>query len=513
MTRFHRSVRTLSLLAGIMVFAPAAFAAENAWSVELLNSRKAEWEKLVGPAIRIEGRIHLQGKGQMRLVKCDLVFYVNEAQLRSLNGQRSVEFSGRFKKSEGKVTFEVGQILALPSDIEQLESRIAKLRNPRPTEWYELGEWAAGRARFYEDAELTKKAVAAFTNGVKIEWHGLPAVDGESRIRLARKAGEYKLPDDQRMELLHEGYRLLWQASLKADKPDSETWQQLATRMAADLPGSSLPLPAFPAELKRRYEREPLTVYRESPEDTRRQLHRLFYASVVLKPIEAEATVDGQNGNVIANRIERAVPEEEGLAEKYRAAKLAWRLDHAATATRQEVVQLANDYRSRQLPVFARQALQSWLHVREDRQREDGSLGLLQLAEDYLSLLQDETKAVALLREAYQLDPSFEDVARRLESLGYTLDRGAWAREKAVKPASDHSTADGNSTGGISVGMTESALRKLLPARPESIARAITSTSVIEVWSYGPIGTSPLTIRLERAGRSEAKVVEIGNGQ
>ena len=185
----------------------------------------------------------------------------------------------------------------------------------------------------------------------------------------------------------------------------------------------------------------------------------------------------------------------------------------SATATRQEVVQLANDFRSRQLPVLARQALQSWLRAREDRLREDGSLGLLQLAEDYLLLLQDEMKAVALLLEAYKLDPSFEDVTRRLESLGYKMVRGAWTKEKAVKPASDPSTTDANATGGISVGMTESALRKLLPARPESIARVITSTSVIEVWSYGPIGTSPLTIRLERAGRSEARVVEIGNGQ
>ena len=511
MIPFARLLRSIVGLLAMLVLAPMAIAAENVWSVEYLNSRKAEWEQLIGPTIRIEGRITLHGKGQLRLAKSELIFHATEAQLRLLNGKRTVELAGRLKKDDGKISFEVVQIQVVPTDVEQFESRTAKLRNPRPDEWYELGDWAAGRGRFYDDAEITKKSLIAYANGVKIEWRTLPADDGEARIRLAHKVEEYKLPNDQRMEILHEGYWQLWQAALKAKPPDPAVWSQLATRLADDLPGCTQPLPQFPVELKQRYEQKALTLYRESPEATRQQLHRLFYAAVILKPIVLEAATDGRDGNVIADRIERAVPEEQALAEKYREAKLAWRLMRAATATRQEIEQLASDYRSRQLPVLARQALQTWLQARESRLREDGSTGLIQLADDYLTLLRDETKAVGFLKEAHKLDPTFEDVARKLESLGYKLDGGVWTREVAGKPAGDTPKPEATSTGDISVGMTASALRTLM-GRPGSTGRAITGTGLIEVWSYGTPGTSRLIIHLERSGPTgEAKVIEFGN--
>ncbi len=510
----RRLAGLLSLIVALLSFAPLSFAADSVWSVEYLNSRKAEWEQLTGPTLRVEGRIATHGKGQLRLIKCELAFHATEAQLRQLNGRRVVELVGSLKKQDGKLAFEVAQILVLPTDVEQFESRTVKLRNPRPADWYELGDWAAGRGRFYDDAEITKKALSAYANGVKLEWRALPANDGEARIQLARKVQQYKLPDDQRMEILHEGYRLLWQTALKpepAKQPDPATWTQLAARLADDLPGSTESLPQFPAELKQRYEREALTLYRESPAATRRQLHRLFYASVILKSIELEAAADGRDGNVIADRIEQAVPEAKALAETYREKKLTWRLARAATATRQEIEQLASDYRSRQQPVPARQALQTWLQAREGRMRDDGSLGLMQLADDHLALLKDETKAAALLKEAHKLDPSLDEVNRRLESLGYKLDRGAWTRDVAAKPAGGAPKPEAPATTSIAVGMTASALRAF-QGRPESIGRAMTRNGLTEVWSYGTPGTSRLIVHLERTGsKGEAIVIEFGS--
>jgi len=505
-------MNSLVVLMGLLSLAPRAFAADAVWSVEHLNSRKAEWEQLTGPTLRIEGRIATHSKGQLRLSKCELAFHSTEAEIRVLNGRRAVELVGKLKKEDGKISFDVSQIVAVPTDVEQFDSRSIKLRNARPSDWYELGDWAAGRGRFYDDAEITKKALIAYANGVKIEWRALPANDGEARIELSRKVQQYKLPDDQRMEILHEGYRALWQTALKTEKPDAAMWTKLATRLADDLPGSTESLPQFPDELKRRYEKETLTLYRESSEATRRQLHRLFYASVILKSIEREAAPDGRDGDVIAERIERAVPEEKTLAEKYRTAKLDWRLTRAATVTRLEIEQLAKDFHSRQQPIQARQASQAWLQAREGRMREDGSLGLVQLADDHLALLGDETKAALFLKEAYKLDPSLEEVAKRLEKLGYKLDRGAWTKEMAGKPVGDAPKPEAVPSGGIVVGMTASALRASQGRRPESIGRAITSNGLIEVWSYGTPGTSRLIVHLARTSATgEAKVIEFGN--
>ena len=520
-TRLHArcwSVSVFAVLATVFAafaaaFPPTAFAADNVWSVEFLNSRKAEWEQLVGPAVRVEGRVALHGKGNLRLAKCELNFRVTESQLRLLNNKKTIEISGRFKREEGKVWFEVAQIQAIPSDLEQFESRSSKLRNPRPAEWYELGDWAVERSRFYDDAELAKRGAAAYAQGLKAEWRLLPADDGEARLKLAVQAKEYKFPDDQRMELLHEGYRQLWLAASKVEQPTAESWRQLAARLAKDLPGCTEALPEYPAELKKRYDSEPLTVYRESPPETRRQLHRMFYAAIVLKPILSEAATDGRDGHLIAERIEQTIPEEQTLAEKSRAARLAWRLARVASITRQEAEQLASDYRTRQQPADATLALQTWLKSREPRMREDGSHSLLEHAEEYLELLKDEDKAASLLKEAYKLDPKFEDVTRRLSSLGYKLDRGAWTKNGGSTPPTNRPVSETTAPGGVSIGMTASALRANMGARPDSISRAITKSGVIEIWNYGDIGSARLTFHLERTGRGESKVIEFINGR
>lgn len=504
-------LRCCVALLALPLLATASFAADNFWSIEYFNSRKSEWEQLIGPTIRLEGRITLHGKGQLRLAKCDLVFHVPDNQLRPLAGKKSVELSGRLKKDDGKLSFEVTQIQTAPTDVEQFESRTAKLRNPKPSEWYELGDWASSRARFYDDAELNRKAAIAYANGVKVEWRSLPAEDGEARVQLAAKARQLNLPEDQRAELLHEGYWQLWHAAANSKQPDSKTLAKLAERMAEDLPGSTVSRDQAAPELKQSYEREPLIIYRESNEATRQVLHRFLYAATVLKPILLEAASDGHNGNEIADRIEKAIPEEKALAEKYRDGKLAWRLARAATATRQEIEQLASDYRARQQPVPARLALQTWLQSREGRMREDGADGLMQLADDYLVLLKDESKAASFLKEAYTLDPKFEDVHRRLTALGYRLDRDNWTKEAPKTNPADNMNSPATQPGNIVVGMTASALRTMM-GRPNSIARAVTGDDLVEVWCFGNPGTSRVIVHLSRKGqKGEAKVIEFGN--
>ena len=497
----------------IAAFPLAALAAESVWSVEFLNSRKAEWEQLVGPTVRIEGRVGLHGKGNLRLAKCDLSFHVTESQLRLLGTKKTVEITGRFKREVGKVWFEVTQIQAIPSDLEQFESRSSKLRNPRPAEWYELGDWAVERSGFYDDAELAKRGASAYSQGLKADWRLLPADDGEARLKLAIQAKEYKFPEDQRLELLHEGHRQLWQAALKVEQPAAESCRQLASRLAKDLPGCTQALPEYPVELKERYDREPLTVYREAAPETRLKLHRMFYAAIVLRPIISEAAADGRDGHTIADQIEQTIPEEKTLAAKFREARLAWRLTRVASVTRQEAEQLASDYRARQQPIIATQALQTWLKARESRMRDDGSHSLLQHAEEYIELLKDEDKAASLLIEAYKLDPKFEDVTQRLSSLGYKPDRGTWTKGGAFPSRPSQPAPDDTPPGGVSIGMTASALKAVMGGRPESISRAITKSGAIEIWNYGDGDGARLTFHLERTGRGELKVIEFVNGR
>ncbi len=504
--------RVVMVLVHFICFGSAmcAFAADNVWSTEFLNSRKSEWDQLAGATIRVEGRVSLVGGGQLKLAKCDLLFRANESLLRSVQGKKAVEIAGRLKKENGKYQFDVDRLQILPSDIEQYESKTARLRNAKASEWYELGDWAAERSRFYDDAELARKARSAYDHGITAEWRALDSDDAEGRFRLADKVTQYMLPDSRKMELTHEGDRILVATTLKAKSPDKDVWEKLFAKLAEDLPDSTKPLPVFPEELRVRYEREPLAVYRDAPDEVRQQLHRILYVSTALKVILDEAAKDGSNGDVIADRLEHQVPEARQLADQYRQRKLLWRLNQAATATRPEIEQLASDFRARQQPDQAQQALTQWLQAQEPRLRKDGQVGLMQLADDYLTLVKDERKAVTLLAEANKLDPKFSDVIEKLKFLGYSNVGGTWIKTGNV--AAPATPVEATMPETVAIGINGAAARRAMGGRPGSLARVLTKKGADEIWSYGQPGTSRVIIRLEAERLApELRVTEIRN--
>ena len=488
-----------------------ASAADSSWSVSYVNSRKAEWEQLAGASLRIEGRISLLGSGQMRLSKFEVPIHADEALIRSLQGKKNVEISGQLKKENGKFQFHADRIKVLPTDVQEFESRSSRLRNTNASDWYELGDWAAERSKYYDDVELGKKSLSAYEKAVSAEWRELEADNADGRFQLAAKVSTYKLAETRRMELMHEGNRILCQAFLRA-KPDADAAAKLLAKLAKELPGSTTALKEYPADLKKRYEQEPLGVYHESADDVRLKLHRLLYASVAIKPILDDATMNGSNGDVIADRLEKDVPEAKDLVQQYRAQKLAWRVEQSGAATRAEIEQLAADLRAVQQAEQARLVVIQWLKGRESRLREDGPLGLLQLADEYLALLKDEPKAVSFLVEANRIDPLFENVSNKLTSLGYEKSGGVWVRSTGQKPVVPMPDPQQFLPTAIAIGMNATTARLAMGGRPTSVARVVAKGKTSEVWSYGQPGTSRLVIRLETATvPPELRVVDISS--
>ncbi len=506
MNRYWIVCASLMLVVEFAATVPAR-AAENVWSIEYLNSRKSEWDQLAGATVRIEGRVSLAGGGQLRLMKCELSIRASDDMIRSLQAKKAVEITGRLKKDNGKFAFEADRIQVLPTDLEQYGTRTSKLRNAKAAEWYEVGDWASERSRFYEDADLAKKAQLAYEHGLTAESRTLAADDAEGRFQLARKVTQYKLADSRRMELMHEGDRILCNAALKAKSIDKDAWPKLRAKLAEDLPGSTQPLPAIPEELAGRYEREPLAVYHDSPDDVRRQLHRILYTSILLKSIQDDAAKDGRNGDTIAARLDEQAPEYKQLAEQYRTMKMAWRIEQATSATRPEIEQLATDLRARQQPDQARLAVTQWLRAREPRLRQDGALGLLQLADEHLLLLQDERKAVAILAEANKLDPAFADVLEKLKSLGYANVGGTWIKSNPAIAPRPAGLTDAVIPGTFAIGMSGTAARNVMGTGVTG--RALTKKGISEVWSFGAPGTSRVIIRLEGPSAPDLRVTDI----
>lgn len=494
-----------SILAG-----QSLFAAENVWTVQKLNDSQP-WDGFVGSPlpIKVEGRLGTSGGSQFRLAKCDCKFTIDPDKFKLAiskeNTKAHVELRGHFKKNGAKIEFAVDELKVVPTYVDQLEIKASKLKLPTAEDWIELGHWGMERANFYEDEELAKKSKKAYSNAIEIERHAIKTQDPESRFALAKKAEELGLPDTSRLELVHEGLQLKWKAMQKSDAADPTVWRQFALTLQKQLPQSGKPVSSFPPELKESYERDPDSTYRNADSDTRTLLHRMFYVAVVKKTLIHGASKDGRDGATIADLIDTQIPEEHMTAEAFRSANLDFRFANIAVATRAEAEALAQTYRERAQPDQSRQVLLQWIKAHEKLRRDVGILGMMELADEYLTLLNDEPKAVEWLSDANKIDPKFEPVKTRLSELGYQQINGHWTKsKKPIRPAAKNDTPPPTE---ISMGMSASDLRKVL-GQPRALARTITARGITEVWSFGPVGSSQLVVRLEQKNRDgEPRIV------
>ncbi|OYW14500.1 MAG: hypothetical protein B7Z55_15725, partial [Planctomycetales bacterium 12-60-4] len=122
----------------------------------------------------------------------------------------------------------------------------------------------------------------------------------------------------------------------------------------------------------------------------------------------------------------------------------------------------------------------------------------VELADDYLTLLQDEPRGVAYLVEAHRREPESTVVQNRFEQLGYTYDGVSW---KKSSPMAQPTAASLNpaAPGQLAAGMSIVELTKML-GEPTSRTRIATAAGSDEFWVYGRAGEgSRLVIELRRS--------------
>jgi hypothetical protein len=475
------------------------------WSVQKLNDSKP-WDLLAGTAkLRIEGRLAASSGVQFRLQHCEAVFTVEKQKLQSIPAKSNVEIKGRFRKEGSKLFFAVDDLKAVSSYTQQFDLKASRLLRPTAEDWIVLGDWASDLAAFYDDTELAGRASSAYTKSIDVEYRSLKSTNFEGRFELAKKMAHYNLSDRRRLELVHEGCRIQWDALKKQAVKDVAVWQDFAVTINDRLPGAAIPLAAEIPELQRDYLREPDVTYLKANDEQRLKLHRLFFVIVTRAILLHDASEDGHDGDAIAAQVDKLIPEEHALAETLRLKQLDYGLQHIAKATRTEAESLANAFRARQQHEAAKRVLTEWVKAHEARLKGGGIVGLIELSDEYLSLLNNRSAAIECLLEAGKIDPMYEGVRTRLTSLGYIWQYGRWEKTDA----SNRSTAGSQTATGVSIGMSASSLKSLL-GQPRSLARAITARGTTEVWSFGPAGSTPLVVRLEQVpGEKEPKVTAL----
>jgi hypothetical protein len=505
---WRRAIRLLSAVVVALTVNHVA-AAETAWSIEKLNAAQANWSQLVGTPLRVEGRVSSQIKGQIRFQKCDLTFRLDPDQERKLLGLKNLEVVGRLQRDGNKFTFEVTDFKSLPTDREQFHSREAALRNPSPGELYELGNWAAQRGTFYDDKELIDLGKACEQRGLNLELRELAHDKVEDRFRLAEKAAELQLPRSMIDEIRHEACRDWLKRAMKSTPSDDAELAALEAKVKRLFPDALKPLKAWPTDLARDYGNDPQETYRRADSNQRQVLNRLLGADVQWQRILRIAAEDGSNGAEIADRIDEQIPERHAVAEQFRDRALRFRFKGIDAAPRSAALELAAAFRSRQQADLAHETLKKWLIAKERRQRPQEAPQFVELADDYLLLVRDEPKAVALLTEAHRLEPQSADVLQRFASLGYEHDGVRWKKTTADSDPMPHASP---STAGeahtlLEVGMSGAELERIL-GKPTVTTVMRTAAGFDEVRVYGRVGEgSRIIVQLQRGPGDTQPVV------
>lgn len=502
---------TIATLLLVLACPAASGPAVEPLDVQELMARKAEWPKLAREqtTISLEGRFAARTGKLLRLQNCDLVFRVNSGVLiPRLRNDRNVEVIGYLKDNGKQIDFIVQRIGESPSDLENLVARRKALSKDDAAPWFELADHAARRAAFYEDSVLLRESRETVKQGFAIERAKVPRGDADALMKLAERSQELGLAKSLRTEMTHQALRWRWDAIQKDPAANAGDFLKVLER---ELRGCTQPVLLANPKLRAKYRTDPILAYEQGNISERLSMHRYFYREVLLPQITNTARADGSNGAEIARLIRGNVPEELDLAVDYERRELKWRLQNVESATRSDMLELVDLLERGNQRKDAEAAKRRWVQASERRLAPRGPAGLVQSAMEYDSLLGDRTRAVKLLKRAWQESPEKSEIEERLERYGVYRRNNAWLTKPEVDSLPDNQMEQAQREGKVLRGMSPAQVRRTL-GKPDRISRFASAGKVHVIWLFGSSRTSRTGVMFERRMRQpddSAKVVSV----
>lgn len=496
-------IRSLAAAAVCAVFATAVVAQDTgAESIEQFVGRKDSWNALVGATFRLEGRLGGRFGGRIRFEKCELDFYLKAGLPALPRDATSAEVQGSIINKDGKLAFEVTEIRKRETDVATLNTMRSKIDSGKADEWYRVANWAEKRGRFYDDPDLVSRVSGLREAGMMTEYRRLKPDDIAGLLDLSKRANQFGLGDSLGWRFTHEACRLELTKVRRDPKGDESV---VLNRIVKDLPGADVPLTADDEPTRKSYQASPQAVYVEADPELRKKLHRALYVEVLLARIERDAHPDGKNGDEIADRIQKQLPELKPLADQYRQKTITFLTSRLDTLSRDDMLSLVARYTSQKRDDDARKVQLEWLKAQEPGRRQRGAQGLVDLADDYSKLLKDEKTATALYEEAYRLNPEMEEPVKWLTDHDLVLVDGRWIPEEIAPKTPEDRYAAAIREGRVVEGMTSAQVREALGARPASVVREASRAKVTELWVYPSQG---LVVELVKPAASADAIVK-----
>lgn len=344
-------------------------------------------------------------------------------------------FTGRLLKIGLFYQFMVSTMELLPSEKEEMASKVAALPANNAQRRLELAAWGESIASRYNDNELKATVAKLRTEAYQIlgtqpdpagSRPGTAALDA---ARDAQKAGS----DPMTIKALaHQGFI----RAVEGIK-DQTGLEQLSREVAELLPDSTKPQTGKPdAQLDAQYKKEPLKTYMDTNAENRKRLDRELMAQVMEKGLIVAVTNKPEMLESLVETAKTRFPERPELAENVQNQGLLKLVDQTEKLGRDDLIKLVTQVREKfGQGELAKQMSRKWLDNRQATQLADGDAeGRYSIAQDYLGLLGDRRSAAALLRECLRIDPDMKKAEDSLAGLGWKRDGDRWIDPDQTTP-------------------------------------------------------------------------------
>lgn len=472
---------------------------------------KEKWENFVitGYVWQLEGRYALISDGTLTFANCPLPFRITTEQANSRGNSGVVEVTGKIVQEEKGLAFQVDELVPRPRDLERLKSMRFGIDTQQAQQWYRVAEWARGRGTFYNDRELFNSATDLDRNGVLTELRQLQPGDERGLAILLEKAREKKLDEALIQQMIHDSLqaRFFNIRNKKSSEVTSAAFRELRDRIQHDLPGARTPLLTFPVAVNTEYLADPKVVYATATPEQRLQLDRLFFVAVRLADLLPAVRTDGSNGFEIADRLRAEIPERKELIEKYEQQAIDWRMKKIDISTRSQLDEFIARLEQSGRKELAMEAKQKWLAAREPYYRQDGARGLTDFAQQWMSLLGDESMAARLNIEAWRVNPQYVPATDWLSAHGYRQFQQTWMLESEIAKMPVSPREQAIRDGRVETGMTATEVQAALGSIPSSITRLASRQQITEWWTYRDAG---VVVQLVKSNRDrESSVIKV----
>lgn len=465
------------------VFISPAFG--EARSIQSFVEAKEQWPKTVGADWRLEGRYALIGEKNLRFVNCSMPFHFGPDVKRPGGRFTNLEATGKIERRDGRLIFMMDSVRSVPTDMERLTVNKARIDNKNAQDWYDLASWAARRGQFYKDVKLREASQELQRTGLQVDFLRLKASDRDGLVSLIKKARDFKLDKVLIQEFLHDGYwdRFFY---LRNREPatDIKEYSDLLVSISNDLHGARKPLDQYDANVANKYFEKPTETYKVASIEERATLERQFYLHVATIKIVDHVDGSGKNALLISKELKKEVPERTALIERYAKIGLKYESDRVSVMTRQEMLDLAGRYEKRDETEKVTEIKKNWLNARERLYSDNGARGLVDLAEEWIQLLNDRPKAAKFYIAAWKQNSQYPLVASWLRQNGYALHKGEWVPKELVPPSRESVMDKAIREGRIEKGMTTTQVKTAMGVAPDSIVRFATNGKVTELWLY-----------------------------